>query len=749
MRTNRFHARGLALAMGAALAAPLPTVAQQELPSYQADTVVVTTRRYPALRTEVPQKVEVITERDLRRTSADELADVLKEQAAVDVVQYPGLLSGVGIRGFRPEIGAINPRTLLLVDGRPAGTTNLSTLTLGAIERVEVLKGPASSLYGSSAMGGAVNVVTRRSTGAPGGSFSAAYGSFETLDLSGRGGGSLNAWLDADLGFSRFTRGEDYRTGEGSFFRSLVGSETATHLFFDGSMQPVEEKGDGEVRPNSRYGYASGFARLGARLGEAWRLDARWELFRADGVLTPPDLYSAYDQGGRKDLDWRSGDLTLTGTLGRHAPLLRVFASGEATDYFATWDPSPYVSYVGETESWGLQLQDAIWLGAHALTAGFDYTSAAASSRAFSGADAETGPYTPNAGTYSAALFGEGKLSFPGERLTATLGGRLDRVTLDVRETPLRPDVVAEEEEFTVFNPSAGLQYALPVGVRVHGTVGRAFVAPNAFNKAGLSLQKGFGGGGAVVTVGNPELEPERSLTWDAGVGISRPALGLDADVTYFRTRVDGRVTPAVAFFPAAGAPRTASGETVGTVVTYVNASEAAMEGIEWRVGYDLGALAEHRWSLRLFASATHLLTREETAQGVSVDAARFRGRTDFRPDEVLGALTFGGEATRGIYGVADATVNYGVELDDLRRFSARLTGRYVGDRLDQDFNHERFPDVRYPAFMTLDAVGTLRLADRWSASLLVDNLTDENYYEKRGFNLPGRQLRLRLTADF
>lgn len=743
------RAAALLPALLAAAAIPGTAEAQEKLPGYLADTVVVTTKRYPALRTEIPQKIEVITGTDLRRSTADELADVLKEQAAVDVVQYPGLLSGVGIRGFRPEIGTINPRTLVLIDGRPAGTSNLSTIDLNAIERIEVLKGPASSLYGSSAMGGAVNLVTRRSAGAPGGRLSAAYGSFETAQLSGRVGGALARGVDGDLGFTYFSRGEDYRVGEGSFFRDLVGSEQATRIFFDRSTEPAAEIGDGLVRPNSRYDYASGFGRLGLRLGDAWRVDARGELFRADDVLTPPDLYSSFDQGGRKDLDRRTGDLAFRGTLGRHAPLLRLFAADEAADYYATWAEDPFVSYVGETRTWGLQLQDAVRLGAHALTAGFDYTSARASSRAFADAATAIGPYTPNSAVHSAALFAEGKLSLLDERLTATLGGRLDRVTLDLRETPLRPDVVAEEEDFLVFNPSAGLQYALAGGARVHGTVGRAFVAPNAFHKAGLSLQPGWNGGGAVVTVGNRELGPERSLTYDVGVGIERRALGLGADVTYFRTRVDDRVTPAVAFFPAEGAPRTAEGDVVGTVITYVNASEATMEGVEWRLGYDLGVLADYRWSLRLFANATHFLATEETAQGVAVDAGRFAGRSDFRPEEVLGALSFQGETTREIYSVADATVTYGVEFDDLRRFSTRLSGRYVGERLDQDFSHERFPDVRYPAFMTLDLVSTMRLADRYAVSLLVDNLTDENYYEKRGFSLPGRSLRLRLSADF
>ena len=103
--------------------------------------------------------------RDIERSVAADITDVLKKNSGVEVVQYSGVLSGIGIRGFRPETSGLNKRSLLLIDGRPSGVTNLSTLMLDGVERIEVLKGPASSIYGASAMGGVVNVITRRSRG--------------------------------------------------------------------------------------------------------------------------------------------------------------------------------------------------------------------------------------------------------------------------------------------------------------------------------------------------------------------------------------------------------------------------------------------------------------------------------------------------------------------------------------------------------------------------------------------------------
>src|ERR1700743_3560217 len=78
------------------------------------DQVVVTASRSQQLRKDVPQKIEVITARDIAATPALDMTDILKKTAAVNVIQYPGLESGVGIRGFRPEFDGLNQHTLLL-----------------------------------------------------------------------------------------------------------------------------------------------------------------------------------------------------------------------------------------------------------------------------------------------------------------------------------------------------------------------------------------------------------------------------------------------------------------------------------------------------------------------------------------------------------------------------------------------------------------------------------------------------------
>lgn len=141
----------------------MPTVAAfaGEKPITMEQVVVTATRSEDKITT-IPAKVEVIDSWELERTSGETLTEQLKKNSSIGVIEYPGALAGIGIRGFRPEFSGITKHSLVLINGRPAGATNLATILTGNIERIEVLKGPASSLYGGEAMGGVVNIITKK-----------------------------------------------------------------------------------------------------------------------------------------------------------------------------------------------------------------------------------------------------------------------------------------------------------------------------------------------------------------------------------------------------------------------------------------------------------------------------------------------------------------------------------------------------------------------------------------------------------
>ncbi|RSU64397.1 TonB-dependent receptor, partial [Sphingomonas sp. S-NIH.Pt3_0716] len=139
--------------------------------------IVVTAARTQERRQDVASAIQVITDQQLDRTVAINFLDLLKKNAAIDVIQYPNGLGGISLRGLRPDFEfTINPRTLVLVDGRPSGSTSLNTVAPESIARVEVLRGPASAVYGASAIGGVVNIITRRSSGPLSGQFTVGGG---------------------------------------------------------------------------------------------------------------------------------------------------------------------------------------------------------------------------------------------------------------------------------------------------------------------------------------------------------------------------------------------------------------------------------------------------------------------------------------------------------------------------------------------------------------------------------------------
>lgn len=141
------------------------TQSQDNPPSYELnDIVVVTGSMSPVKFSELPRSIEVIGPDQLALSPANTIAELLAEIPGVDVRRRGalGVQADVSIRGGTFE------QTLVLIDGIPmsdpqTGHHNLDLpLNLNDIERIEILKGPGSRLFGPGAMGGAINIITRQ-----------------------------------------------------------------------------------------------------------------------------------------------------------------------------------------------------------------------------------------------------------------------------------------------------------------------------------------------------------------------------------------------------------------------------------------------------------------------------------------------------------------------------------------------------------------------------------------------------------
>lgn len=640
------------------------------------ESMVITGRRVETRLSETPQKIEVIDAKDIERSVAADITDVLKKNSGVEVVQYSGVLSGIGIRGFRPEISGINKRSLLLIDGRPSGVTNLSTLLLDNVERIEVLKGPASAVYGASAMGGVVNVITRQSRGPIGGSGRVAFGSFNSSELGGKAGGSLSPRLDFDVTGSVFNQRDDLRMG------------------------------NGVVRPATSYHTYDGSARVGADLARTWRVDGRVNGYRGRDINTPGDVFTGITSQGRKNLEHASADVRLSGQMARHLVSTTAYAAGEENHTFnvTTSNPLdqpflPYLTFENDLGWAGVQLKDAWgWSRANNLLVGLDYERVTSQSKSYARTGAPQAPFSADSRKNTVGLYAENTLNLRQGRTVLSLGGRVDQIRVETVETPLKTNFTPSTTSFTAFNPSIGVKQEIVPGLRAHATAGRAFVPADASALTGFTTI--LVGGRDQITQGNPDLKPEHSVSFDAGLELSTAST--HADVTYFQTVVDDRVVAnTLVSSPAPPAP---------IVFSAVNALASRIYGMEVDVAHRVNA------TVSVFSNITHYFSRKEQ-------------------------LPTTGE--RNILNVATNTVRAGVDLD-WRRLSSRLSVRYVDGRQDQDFNVAGSPIVDYPSFTVVDLSATYQVHAQHAVLLTVNNLSDTFYYEKKGFPLQGASFLLK-----
>lgn len=177
---------------------------------YDLSDVVVTGTRTEKKLINSPVRTEVINNAEIRKNGFLRLTDVLREQSGLAVVDNHG--SGVQIQGMDPDY------TLILVDGDPvvgrtAGTLELSRFDVSNLKQIEIVKGPSSSLYGSEALAGVINLISEKPSAPLHVSFKSIYGTHNTLDLSGNGQfiyGKLNGSLFIN---SNSSGGYDFNPG--------------------------------------------------------------------------------------------------------------------------------------------------------------------------------------------------------------------------------------------------------------------------------------------------------------------------------------------------------------------------------------------------------------------------------------------------------------------------------------------------------------------------------------------------------
>lgn len=193
------------------------------------DPVVVTATRIEQPVTETLAPVSIITRDDIERLQPESVTALLAGRAGISIANSGGLgqLTSLFMRGTNSS------HTLVLLDGVRIGSATdgaaaFEQLPVDQIERIEIVRGPRSSLYGADAIGGVIQIFTRRGKAGEGlvPSFRISGGSQHTWDSQvGLSGGSDHAWFNASLG-AQYTRGiNSCKLGAGTVFAGCFADE--------------------------------------------------------------------------------------------------------------------------------------------------------------------------------------------------------------------------------------------------------------------------------------------------------------------------------------------------------------------------------------------------------------------------------------------------------------------------------------------------------------------------------------------
>ena len=625
-----------------ALAGAIPTIASAQAAAPDTATltpVVVTATRTSSAAGAATLSTTVISGDDLRARGVTTVLEALRETPSIAVVQGGsfGQQTSVFLRGGQSNY------TQVLIDGvvvnDPGGAIDFANLTTDNIDRIEIVRGPASVLYGANAVTGVIQIFTRR----------------------GRGPSQLSAWA----------RGGTYGTREGEL-SALGGTE-----LFGYSLSAAQHNTDGIYQVNSAARNGTYSARL--RLTPDSASDVALTLRYVDAGVH----IATNSNGVPNDSNQTHTERRFIGSLdaGRHlTSRLEARVSLAATDADAHSEDRP--DSPGDTD-FPYDIRSRLYRRTADARLNFEI---APNVTVTGGGSYETQHQRTTGNSPGARTVRAGYAQLAGtslSRLSYTAGVRVDHNSVF--------------GDFTSYR--GGAAYELPSATRIHAAVGSAFREPT-FEESSSSQP---------FDVGNPNLRPERSRSWEAGAEQELVRGRATVGATYFNQRFRDMIQ--YNGLVAEGAPN------------YYNLAAATSDGVE----LTLRAVPVTR--LTLSASYTYTKTRVTNAGIDSSSTANF---------------VQGQRLLRRPTNLASASATYAFRRPST---SLDLELTTIGSRDDRDFSDEITfipKDVTLPSYTVVALAGELGVLRHGSASDVVltarvDNLFDRSYQQIFGFASPRR----------
>lgn len=449
----------------------------EDTSAYDLPEVVVTATRTPVSRDKIGSSISVITARQMEEKKLHNVQDALRQTAGVDILRFggPGKSTNVQLRG------ASASQTMIMVDGVPirsntSDAAELNFLSTDNIERIEVLKGSQSTLYGSNAIGGVINIITKRGQETPEGSVTTEVGTWRSRRY---GGG--------------------YRGSSGKFRYSVNAS-----TFYTNGLSAADEYDQPQFENDyARAKYFSG--RLSFPLGG----------FDVDATLNSTNSVTAADAGAAPTGDTVgrfSWEDFLVGGIGISRSVtenydyrLELGYSYDLLDGLHFGAPGSAGNFSIHSHSRTVNFQNNYRTGDHTLT--FGWTAEESNGK-------NVGRTNPFGTTYwQRSVYAQDLYDW--KDWTFTIGGRYDS---------LKNDSGADyntEKVGRTFRVAAS--HPFDQQTRFHGSFGTGFRKPSLNDLLFPS-----------ANASNTNLLPEKSKSWDGGLEYVSADQTFRIDVTYF-----------------------------------------------------------------------------------------------------------------------------------------------------------------------------------------------------------------------
>lgn len=730
--------------------------AEEETLDYQLDTIVVTATKVEQSIEDVPASVTVITAEDIAKMNVQTLDQALRMAVGVFDSRGKGLTAtttAITLRGFTGQ-----QRTLVLLDGQPlnqaySGSVSWSAIPLESVERVEIVKGSNSALYGGSAMGGVINIITKKPqkqdiqvsiktethdsqdyrldvSDKINDHWSYRFG-YEKKKMGGYASGlvtlsraSTDGASTAGIqGWSKTTNS----TGDDKYIVGDTGNNTWDENTVNGKlMYRIDDDKSisfSVLHDKYEYGYENGHNYLTDSAGNPFTSG----YFAVDGGHRARIYSNTFLglPGGRESNVYALGYDDKGHGITFNAGLNDVVSSWYISNTATTATVNSGTGRISDAPSkrWNIDLQKELSVtDKDRMVVGVNYRHDWIHNQEnnlsnWTDYNSITGLYSQAEGrSRTVALFvqDEHKLN---DQTSITFGGRYDswknydgvnQTTIGgVLQSPTYYDARSD----SAFSPKIAVMYKASEDSQVHLSWGKSFSSPDLYNmyRSWISTTNPPAGSTGTLYDGNPDLEPELVTSWELGWNRKMGAK-TNVSLTYFQNTIKNMVyrQDLGINYPS----------TTYRWQKFMNAGEGENKGVE----LELNQRFSDKWSG--FFNYTHqrpIITKN------SAD-----------PDTV-GKLVQ--QAPKEMF-----NIGFDYQHDKWR---GRLAGSYVSKRYGQDDNSDVINGVygSYDPYFIANMNIVYQYDPQTSMTFGVDNLFDRQYY---GYYIaPGRTYSLQVTRKF